>query len=83
MNLLGHESSMSSGWEKRPEKGHTRSGKPASSGEETRISCDDFVVIGVTAHPEPQQTLRYLNSQRPIMQPYADGSVFTGFLEVE
>lgn len=47
-------------------------GKPSSSGEETRISFDDFVIIGVAAYPEPQQTFRYLNSKRPKMQPYAD-----------
>jgi hypothetical protein len=47
------------------------------------MSFDDFVVISVAADPKPQQALGYLNSQRPIMQPYTDRSVLTGFFEVE
>ena len=49
-----------------------KNGKPAASEEETRISFDDFVVISVAAYPEPQQAIRYLNGQCPIMHPYTD-----------
>jgi len=36
-----------------------------------RMSFDDFVVISVAAYPEPQQAIRDLNGQCPIMHPYA------------
>ena len=36
------------------------------------LSFDDFVVIGVTADPKPKQPFGYVNSQCPIMYPYAD-----------
>jgi hypothetical protein len=35
-------------------------------------SFDDFVVISVVAYPEPQQAIRDLNGQCPIMHPYTD-----------
>jgi hypothetical protein len=37
-----------------------------------RMLLDYFVVIGVTAYPEPQEAIGYLNSQCPIMHPYTD-----------
>jgi hypothetical protein len=36
------------------------------------MSCEDSVVISVAAYPEPQQTIRNLNGQCPIMHPYTD-----------
>ena len=39
------------------------------SAEHRVMSFNDSVVVGVTTYPEPQQALRYVNSQCPIVHP--------------